>query len=68
MPLRGAGRGALSLPGLRPLLDRIDIHLEVPAVVYSDLVEGRPEEPSAAIRERVERTGGRGGGRLTNSK
>src|SRR4051794_23768315 len=38
-----------------PLLDRIDIHLEVPAVVYSDLVERHPEEPSAAIRERVER-------------
>jgi magnesium chelatase family protein len=38
-----------------PLLDRIDIHLEVPAVVYSDLVESRAEEPSAAIRERVER-------------
>jgi magnesium chelatase family protein len=38
-----------------PLLDRIDIHLEVPAVAYSDLAECRPEEPSAAIRERVER-------------
>jgi magnesium chelatase family protein len=41
-----------------PLLDRIDIHLEVPAVVYSDLVEGQPDEPSAAIRERVERARG----------
>jgi magnesium chelatase family protein len=38
-----------------PLLDRIDIHLEVPAVPYPDLVGGRTEEPSAAVRERVER-------------
>jgi magnesium chelatase family protein len=38
-----------------PLLDRIDIHLEVPAVAYRDLVGGGPEEPSAAIRARVER-------------
>ncbi len=38
-----------------PLLDRIDIHLEVPAVAYRDLVAGPGEEPSAAIRARVER-------------
>jgi magnesium chelatase family protein len=38
-----------------PLLDRIDIHLEVPAVAYRDLVGVRDEEPSAAIRARVER-------------
>jgi magnesium chelatase family protein len=38
-----------------PLLDRIDIHLEVPAVAYQDLVGARPEEPSTAIRARVER-------------
>ena len=38
-----------------PLLDRIDIHLEVPEVGYRDLVAGPPEEFSAAIRERVER-------------
>ncbi len=37
-----------------PLLDRIDIHLEVPAVAYRDLADGRPEEPSSAIRARVE--------------
>jgi magnesium chelatase family protein len=37
-----------------PLLDRIDIHLEVPAVAYRDLVGTREEEPSAAIRARVE--------------
>nr|MBA3317532.1 YifB family Mg chelatase-like AAA ATPase [Gemmatimonadales bacterium] len=37
-----------------PLLDRIDIHLEVPAVAYRDLVGGGEEEPSATIRSRVE--------------
>ena len=38
-----------------PLLDRIDIHLEVPAVGYRELVGGPPDESSAAIRARVER-------------
>jgi magnesium chelatase family protein len=38
-----------------PLLDRIDIHLEVPAVPHRDLADGAREEPSAAIRGRVER-------------
>jgi magnesium chelatase family protein len=38
-----------------PLLDRIDIHLEVPAVPYRDLAAAPAEESSAAIRERVER-------------
>jgi len=38
-----------------PLLDRIDIHLEVPAVPYQELVGGTSEETSAAIRQRVER-------------
>jgi magnesium chelatase family protein len=37
-----------------PLLDRIDIHLEVPAVAYRDLVGARDEESSAVIRARVE--------------
>ena len=36
-----------------PLLDRIDIHLEVPAVRYKELADERRGEPSAAIRERV---------------
>ncbi len=38
-----------------PLLDRIDIHLEVPAVAHRELSASRAEEPSAAIRARVER-------------
>jgi magnesium chelatase family protein len=37
-----------------PLVDRIDIHLEVPAVAYRDLVGAGAEEPSATIRQRVE--------------
>ncbi len=36
-----------------PLMDRIDIHLSVPAVPYRDLAAGVPEEPSATIRSRV---------------
>jgi len=36
-----------------PLLDRIDIHIEVPAVAYRDLAGESREEPSAAIAERV---------------
>lgn len=38
-----------------PILDRIDIHLEVPAVEYEKLIEGNAAEPSARIRERVTR-------------
>jgi len=37
-----------------PLLDRIDIHMEVPRVEYEKLSDDRLGEPSAAIRERVE--------------
>jgi len=38
-----------------PLLDRIDLHLEVPAVAYQSLAERGAGEPSEAIRERVDR-------------
>ncbi|HEX4633001.1 MAG TPA: YifB family Mg chelatase-like AAA ATPase [Gemmatimonadales bacterium] len=41
-----------------PLLDRIDIHLEVPAVKYQALAEQGRGEPSEAIRERVDRARG----------
>ena len=37
-----------------PLLDRIDIHVEVPAVKYEKLSDTRLGEPSAAVRTRVE--------------
>jgi magnesium chelatase family protein len=36
-----------------PLLDRIDLHIEVPAVEYRDVASERTEESSSAIRERV---------------
>lgn len=38
-----------------PLLDRIDIHLEVPAVKYRALADRSGGEPSEAVRERVDR-------------
>jgi magnesium chelatase family protein len=37
-----------------PLLDRIDIHIEVPRVEYEKLSDDRLGEPAAAIRSRVE--------------
>ncbi len=36
-----------------PLLDRIDIHIEVPAIEYKDLTSEMSSEKSEAIRERV---------------
>ena len=36
-----------------PLMDRIDIHVEVPRVQYEKLSDSRLGEPSATIRERV---------------
>jgi magnesium chelatase family protein len=41
-----------------PLLDRIDIHIEVPAVKYRELTNRSAGEPSATIRERVNRARG----------
>ena len=37
-----------------PLLDRIDIHIEVPRIEYEKLSDDRLGEPSAAIQARVE--------------
>jgi magnesium chelatase family protein len=39
-----------------PLLDRIDIHIEVPAVKYRDLADRGEAESSADIASRVERS------------
>ena len=36
-----------------PLLDRIDIHVEVPPVRYAELAAEGDAEPSVAIRQRV---------------
>jgi magnesium chelatase family protein len=38
-----------------PLLDRIDIHIDVPAVNYKEMRSGTEPENSAKIRERVMR-------------
>lgn len=37
----------------RPLLDRIDIHVEARQMKYEELMEGKEEEPTAVIRQRV---------------
>ncbi|MDQ3116268.1 MAG: YifB family Mg chelatase-like AAA ATPase [Verrucomicrobiota bacterium] len=37
-----------------PLLDRIDLHIEVPSVEYRDISSERAEEASSAIRERID--------------
>lgn len=37
-----------------PLLDRIDVHIEVPAVGVMDLLRAPPGEPSSAVRARVQ--------------
>ena len=36
-----------------PLLDRIDLHVEVPAVKFNEMIAERTGESSSAIRERV---------------
>ena len=36
-----------------PMLDRIDLHIEVTPVPFADLTHNRPEEDSATIRKRV---------------
>jgi magnesium chelatase family protein len=41
-----------------PLLDRIDIHIDVPAVKFKELASDTPAESSAEIRQRVVRARG----------
>ncbi len=50
----------------RPLLDRIDLHLEVPAVAYGELAAGGGES-STAVRGRVEAARRRQAERLAGS-
>lgn len=38
-----------------PILDRFDIHIEVPPVEYEDLSSAQPEETSAEIKKRVDK-------------
>jgi magnesium chelatase family protein len=49
-----------------PLLDRIDIHVEVPRIEYEKLSETRLGESSATVRERVEAARSRQRARFTN--
>ena len=49
------------------LLDRIDIHLEVPRIDYEQLAAKRAGEPSAAIRARVEAARTRQGERFADT-
>jgi magnesium chelatase family protein len=37
-----------------PVLDRIDLHLEVPRLARDEVLDGRASEPSAAVRARVD--------------
>lgn len=36
-----------------PILDRIDLHIEVPSVSYQTLTQETPEESSSAVRDRI---------------
>jgi magnesium chelatase family protein len=38
-----------------PLMDRIDIHIEVPAIKFNEIASDATTEPSTSIRERVTR-------------
>ncbi|MBN2191078.1 MAG: YifB family Mg chelatase-like AAA ATPase [Candidatus Aureabacteria bacterium] len=38
-----------------PLMDRIDIHIEVPVVRFRDIASKKPAEPSAHVKSRVEK-------------
>ncbi len=49
-----------------PLLDRIDLHLEVPPVTYQEIARSEPGESSARIRARVEAARSRQIARLGN--
>jgi magnesium chelatase family protein len=51
-----------------PLMDRIDIHIQVPRLKTDDLMDKAPGESSAAIRERVCRARNRQSKRLGGSR
>ncbi len=50
-----------------PLMDRIDLHVEVPRVEFEKLTAVTAHEPSATIRERVEAARARQAERFANS-
>jgi len=51
-----------------PLLDRIDLHVDVPLVDYKTLTSTESAEPSTSIRERVERARAIQGERFAKEK
>jgi magnesium chelatase family protein len=51
-----------------PLLDRIDIHIEVPAVPFDELAHGLPGTSSATMREQVTSARGKQSRRFTGSR
>jgi magnesium chelatase family protein len=50
-----------------PLLDRIDLHVEVPRVEHAKLADDRRGEPSQAVRDRVAAARARQGARLAGT-
>jgi len=71
--LSGIARYRSRLSG--PLLDRIDMHIDVPAVPYGELAAAAPGEPTAPVRARVEQArqrqrqrGPRSNARLTGAE
>ena len=54
------------------MLDRIDLHIDVPRLTFNELEQSPPGENSAAIRQRVQRSRGiqaeRYGGALCNAR
>ena len=50
-----------------PLIDRFDIHIEVPPVDYDELTDKKGEEPSAEIKKRVNKARERQVERFKNS-
>ncbi len=51
-----------------PLLDRIDIQIEVPPLSYKELADKLPAEPSSVIQQRVEKARGLQHKRFSRSK
>lgn len=51
-----------------PLLDRIDLHIEAPALSIGELRNEKPGEPSAAVRARVADARGRQHARFAGTK
>lgn len=50
-----------------PLWDRIDMHIEVPALRYADIINAKEGEPSKEVRQRVRRARAKQRGRFARS-